>query len=247
MTSKWNDKEVIELFKCVEKFKEKSKSIKEAFSLHAKKFDRKPNSVRNYYYHEVDNLLKDSIRLKALKIDISKHQKQDVKFFSENEGEKIISAIDNLVKKGNSVRQACLKLSGGNVALMLRYQNKYRNQNVKKDETGRLVNILDFKNKQKVLTDSDINSLFMGFVKLVKKTAYDEASQSLKAERNSINFLLKKTVFNLSKREKEVEDLKNLNEKLKKENEQLLLQLTPLKKLERELSKPKDKKLEFVN
>ena len=120
-----------------------------------------------------------------------------MKFFGENEGEKIVEEINKLVRKGDSVRQACLKLSGGNVALMLRYQNKYRNQSVKGDDKQKFVNILDFKNRQKVLTDSDLNGLFMGLLKLLKKNAYEEALQSVKAESESMGYLLKKTIYQL--------------------------------------------------
>lgn len=236
MLGRWKDEEVKSLFKEVEKTKGKGKSIKEAFFNHAQKFSRKQNSVRNYYYREVDNLLKDAKRLKDLGINISKHQKQEVKFFGENEGEKIVEEINKLVRKGDSVRQACLKLSGGNVALMLRYQNKYRNQSVKGDDKQKFVNILDFKNRQKVLTDSDLNGLFMGLLKLLKKNAYEEALQSVKAERESMGYLLKKTIESLNKREKEICDLKDEIEKLSNSN-----------KLKNKLEKFKLKQTEIAN
>lgn len=228
--SKWDDKEVVDLFKEVERIKDENKSLKEAFSAHATKYKRRPNSVRNYYYHEVDDLLKNKVRLKKLGIDMSKHKKQEVKFFSEKEGEKIVEAIDKLVKEGNSVRQACLKLSGGNVALMLRYQNKYRNNAAKKTEAApKPINILEYRNKQKSLSDFDINSLFNGLVKLVKKMAYEEACVNLRKERDSISFLLKKSLIDLNKREKEIAVLKEEYNQLFAQNKVLSEKLSNLK------------------
>jgi len=230
---KWKDDEVVDLFKNVEDAKEHGKTIKDAFLVHAQKYERRPNSVRNYYYREVDDLINNESRLKKLGIDISKHKKQEVKFFSEKEGEKIIAAINKLVYEGNSVRQACLKLSGGNIALMLRYQNKYRNSQLKKQEVKQenKVNILDYKNKQKKLTEEDITSLFMGLVKLIKKMAFDEVAQTLKKERDSAGFLLKKALIDLNKKEREYESLKESFKEIEDKNKMLLEKVTALKLL----------------
>ena len=219
----WNDAEVIDLFSTIEKIKKENKTIKEGFLLHAKKYTRKPNSVRNYYYHEIDNLFKDKQRAKKLGINLANHQKQDISFFSEKETQSVVTDIQNLVNKGLSVRKACLKLSGGNVDLMLRLQNKYRNEILKdkKESSKNTVNILEFKNKQKSLSENDLNSLFMGLVKLVKKTAIEEASQAIRKEKDSISFMLKKTLSDLSSKEKEVELLKEKVLRLEEENQKL--------------------------
>lgn len=249
---KWENNEVIDLFRIVEEVKAEKKSIKEAFLVHANKYQRRPNSVRNYYYHEVDDLLKNKNRQKELEIDLAKHKKQEVKFFSEKEGDKIVEEINKLVKNGNSVRQACLKLSGGNVALMLRYQNKYRNYRLKKNEVTKTVNILDFKNKQKSLTDFDISSLFNGLVKLIKKSAYEEADFQVRKEKESLKFLLKKTLVELTKKEKEFEEIKERYKSLEDENKSLLQKLSNLrvekaKILTEKLSSLKKSKLGEIN
>lgn len=227
---KWDADEVKDLFREVEKIKKDGKCIKEAFSNHANKYLRRPNSVRNYYYHEVDELLKNKNRLRELNIDISKHKKQEVKFFSEKEGEKIVEEINKLVKEGNSVRQACLKLSGGNVALMLRYQNKYRNNNTKKtDENPKTVNILDFKNRRKDITDFDINSLFNGLVRLVNKIAYEQADTRIRNERDSFKALLEKALLDLNKKEKTLEVLKQEYRDLEEKNNLLTQKISALR------------------
>lgn len=219
--NRWEDLEVKNLFSEVEETKKKGKAVRQAFIEHAKKHGRKPNSVRNYYYQEVNNLLADNGRVKELGIDISLHQKQEIKFFKEEEEEKIVKSIEALVNQGDSVRQACLKLSGGDVALMLRYQNKYRNHTIKSFNDEKPANILEFKSPQRGLSDSDLNSLFMGLVRLVKKTAIEETSLQLKKEKDSVSFLLKKTLIELHKKEREINILKEDILKLTKENKKL--------------------------
>lgn len=59
MIGLWEEEEVKTLFQLVEDCKKNNISIKEAFLKHSQLYARKPNSVRNYYYHEVDNLNKD--------------------------------------------------------------------------------------------------------------------------------------------------------------------------------------------
>ena len=259
---KWEDAEVIDLFRQIEQTKEKKLSIKQAFAIHAQKYSRRPNSVRNYYYHEVDDLIKNKDRLKKLGINISKHKKQEVKLkddenkkllqklqkIQNNEGEQIVKEIDKLVLKGNSVRQACLKLSGGNVALMLRYQNKYRNNLAKKqnDNISKPINILEYKNKQKTLSDVDINSLFLGLVKLVKKMAYEQAAANIFKEKESMGYLLKKALIDLNKSEKEVKILKESCMALEQENKNLVekisnLKLSNAKELAKKISQLKEK------
>ena len=166
----WNDDEVKNLFAEVENCKKKSVSLKEAFVNHAKKFSRKPNSVRNYYYHEVDNLKDDVKRCERLSIDLRLHQKNHFENFDENEQSLLVEKIDALVGQGMSVRSACYKLCKGDLTLMTRYQNKYQSVKKEKLKTKNVDNVILFKNKQKVLTDNDINSLFLGLVKLIKKS-----------------------------------------------------------------------------
>ena len=84
----WNDEEVKELFGEVENCKHGQTALKNAFCLHAKKYKRKPNSVRNYYYHEVENLKNDGARCKNLNIDLSKHDKTHFKNFDKTRTKK---------------------------------------------------------------------------------------------------------------------------------------------------------------
>ncbi len=206
----WSDGEVKALFKEVESVKADGLSLKEAFLSHAQRYGRKQNSVRNYYYHEVDNLLGDAGRCKRLGIDISVHDKTHFESFDKLAEENLFEEIEKLLSEGLSVRSACLKLSGGDLTLMTRYQNKY--QNMKKKLGAE--NVIPF--RQKLLTESDINSLFLGLVKLIKKTALEE-------EKSKDGDLLKKAFEEIGRKDRQLEELKAKFEKLKIENEALKL------------------------
>ena len=210
----WNDNEVKSLFSTVEKCKEENNSLVFAFSEHAKKFNRKPNSVRNYYYHEVDNLTNDSKRCKSLEINLEKHDKSHFVCFDKIQENDLFAEIDKMTAQGMSVRSACLKLSDGDLALMTRFQNKYQNMKRKLIQNKKIENnIIPFK-KQRTLTDSDINSLFLGLVKLIKKTAQDEL---LEQGKNPIELLKNEIAI----KNREFESIKNQLENLKKENTKL--------------------------
>lgn len=206
MKSIWSDEEVKSLFNTVEEKRGKGESLKNAFSMHAQKFHRKGNSVRNYYYHEVDNLQKDDARRTRLNIDLKKHIKNRLVPFSKEQEEKFLSEVKALTDKGMSVRSACFKLSNGDMTLMTRLQNKF--QNLKKEKVEKKDNIITFKSR-KTLTDADINSLFAGLVKLVKKNAYEEVNVKIKEEKETSEYLLKEAYLELNKKEKEITKLKN--------------------------------------
>lgn len=206
MKSIWSDEEVKSLFNTVEEKRGKGESLKNAFSMHAQKFHRKGNSVRNYYYYEVDNLQKDDARRTRLNIDLKKHIKNRLVPFSKEQEEKFLSEVKALTDKGMSVRSACFKLSNGDMTLMTRLQNKF--QNLKKEKAEKKDNIITFKSR-KTLTDADINSLFAGLVKLVKKNAYEEVNVKIKEEKETSEYLLKEAYLELNKKEKEINKLKN--------------------------------------
>lgn len=229
----WKNSEVKELFGMVEDYKEKNKSLKLAFIAHAQKYGRKPNSVRNYYYHEVDNLKVDDKRLKSLGINLNLHNKTTVAYFSPEEEKDLMKEVDQMVKKGISVRKACLTLSGGDVGQMLRYQNKYRNylaKNKKNQEKNddlikketKPDNIITFKRTGKTLSDSEIQSLFMGLVRLVKRHAIEESDELYKAKLTEANNNLRKAIASLSANKRDYDKLKDELSKVKSENSRLV-------------------------
>lgn len=224
MKGLWNDNEVKSLFSKVEECKCKNKAIRNAFLQHGKEFNRQPNSVRNYYYHEIDNLIKDYNRCQRIGIDILKHKKTNIRYFSKDEENQLMKEIDDLVAKGYSVRKACLILSNNDIGQMLRYQNKYRNYLAKQgQEKGEVAdNVITFRKNSRAITEAELQSLFMGLVRLVKKNAVVESQESFRDEINKSNSLLRKTMVKLHNSESQLDVLKEKISLLQKENNKLI-------------------------
>lgn len=299
----WKDEEVKSLFEDVEWCKNKNLPLRTAFLQHAQKFGRKCNSVRNYYYFEVDNLQNDAPRRQRLNVDLSQHQKTHFQNFDKQNEEELFEKIQTLMRSGLSARAACLQISGGDLQLLTRFQNKYQNmkrklknaqnfiapqdkqgiqgiqdaqnnqnnsvnqsvyggqgnyenqenrnnqvrqenstiqriaensvqgvdvQNFDEIQPDALDNIIPFRSTKKSLSDADINSLFLGLVRLIKKNAQEEASVE---KQSSANAILRKAFSDLTKKEKENLQLKDDFAHLKAENALLR------KKLENNLRK----------
>ena len=226
----WKDSEVKDLFYTVETQKQNNKPLKQAFIAHALKYKRKPNSVRNYYYFQLDQLKYDIAKTKKLGIDLKQHEKLEIEYFSKDQEDKLIKQIEQQIKEGSSIRKACFNLSGGDLNLMLRYQNKYRNYIAKKTQTKLPDNVITFHSKKKAsLSDSDINSLFLGLVRLVKRSAIDEFAEKSKEQLAFANTSLRKALVDLNKKEKELDKLKEDFVKLKLENSRLVQNMIKLK------------------
>lgn len=209
----WSDSEVKLLFEEVEKNKAQGGAMKDAFDSFAKKQNRKPNSVRNYYYAEISRLHADEGRAKDLGIDLGKHQKSEFAFFSQEEKDKIIDKIQEKLNQGCSVRKACYLLSGGDVKEMLRMQNKYR------AETRAESNVLQFKKKQSSqVSDADVLSLFSGIMKIVKRNAAEQTRKEITAECRENREQLRELVLKIGQKERESQFLKSELKRLKNEN-----------------------------
>lgn len=217
----WKDSEVRALFCEVEESATKGQSLKSAFDNHAKKYKRASGSVRNYYYGEIEKLKKDDLRLKRLKIDLSKHAKANIEYFSKEEEKDFYQKVKNMVSSGMSVRKACLTLANGDSAKMLRYQNKFR-AIAKKEAKNKPNNIIRFTKRQTTITDAEIQALFAGLVRLVKRSAQEEADAKAKDREERANRELRRMIALLGEREREIEKVKEDFATIKKENEKLL-------------------------
>ena len=78
-------------------------------------------------------------------------------------------------------------------------------------------NIIKFRNKNK-LTDSDINGLFQGLVKLIRRAAMEDASQYSILEKENIQRQFQENILLINQKDEEIE-------KLKKENKLLRIQI----------------------
>ena len=239
---KWSDKEVKKLFFVVEQAKEESKSLLEAFKIYAKKTGRKQNSVRNFYYQEIENLKHDLNKQKKLGIDLEKHVVVRPDKFSKEDAIDLVKEILRKKIMGMSVRKACLQKAGGDVSTMVRLQNKFRNvvkyekelysqclKELREEGLEKGGNVVYLKKQEeKRLTDEDVSSLFMGLVKLVKRTAFENAERQIIGENKNSMAELRQTIAKLSAMEKKnkilLEDLeleKKKNKILSQENLEL--------------------------
>ena len=237
MQSKWNNVEVKKLFQTVEKYKNENKSLLDAFKEFAKKSNRKPNSVRNYYYLEIRELSQNIERQKKLGIDLSNHKVNFSDKFSEEETKSLIKEILRQKCMGVSVRKSCLNLADGDLSKMVRFQNKFRNisatnrklyeqclSELKIEGLGiksEKRNVVYMKPQERKLSDEDVNSLFLGLINLVKKTAIENVEKSLVSETEFANTTLRQTLSKLSQAEKTVSTLSSELTSLQIENKKL--------------------------
>lgn len=237
MKKSLNEKQIKQLLETVEECKQKNKPLLWAFEEIAKKFGRKKNSIRNFYYQFISRAEKEESLKEKYNINLEKHIKQNFSKFSSEEEAVLKQRIEEKLKQGFSVRNACLKLANNNPNLMVRYQNKYRN--LTKEKTSK-DNILKFPAKEKSgsdLTDEEIKSLFLGIVKLVKKNALKQADVLVKQKLEVINNQLIKSVKTTNDKEKEIEKLCEKNKELKTEIKKLKQKIVELRAISLELIK----------
>ena len=243
--SKWKDEEVAKLFAFIESGKKRGISLTGLFDEYAKMTNRMPNSVRNYYYNELNCLQNDISRQQKLNINLINHKKIDPKEFSQQETKELVIGVLKLTSKGMSVRKACQTLAGDDIAVMVRLQNKYRSTVAKNKElvnscikelnigSVRLKpapnNIIKMPDRRNVLTESDINSLFLGLVKLVKKQATEEAGRLFEKEKIKANAALRRTLTILSEKENELKLLRKQFKLINQEKEKLCEELKLLR------------------
>lgn len=187
--SRWNTSEIALLLKTARTARSKC----HAFSEVARITGRKTDSVRNYYYkfHAVS--------------------KKQVVPFHDAEVRALLKQIVLGTSRGESVRSICHAMAKGDRAGLLRLQNKYRciaKRNPERiakvakmlEGQGYLVKIPSIiksnvitmplpKTADKKLTDVDINNLFMGLVRLIRKSASDERDNQIQLLKNEIERL----------------------------------------------------------
>ena len=212
----WKDAEVKCLFDFVQEYNKSNKPLSQAFKDYAQKSGRKPNSVRNYYYLELSNLIENASRAKKLDISLAWHSKKQAKFFSEEETNQAMKKIDELGKCGYSVRKACLTIANGNIEEMVRLQNKYRAMT--KKSQPKQSNVLTMPKRTNKLSDNEINSLFLGLVRLVKNQAKQEANLIMRDDKEKANNMLRSAILELANKDRQIANLKTQFELLKSEN-----------------------------
>lgn len=268
--SAWNEQEIFELFKLIENYKKNNKAIIKAFEKYASMSNRKKNSVRNYYYAKLKEFERDTKLAQKFNVDFKWHTKSEQIFFTPEETELSMKKINNLLEKGYSVRKACFEVACGDVKKMLRFQNKYRNLNHKSKNQNKPKNsfsdissnelnldkilrnniknsdnILVMPHQKTMLTDGEITSLFMGLVKLVKKTARTQCDMDVLSQMQSANAELRKSIKTLADKDREIKFFRKKFELLTNEKTKLKEELSKLRSQNAELIKAGDSPIKF--
>jgi len=219
MKNGWSDKEIKCLFDLVEKNNEQNMPVMKSFEFYAKKSNKNKLTVRNFYYSFIKLLKNNENLAKKLDIDLSKHQIQKFEHFDDEQEKQLIEQIEKLVKSGCSVREACQRLSDGDIKRMIRLQNKY--QNCK--EKCKIIAFPEQKSKKNTqkLSDNEINSLFLGLVKLVREQAFGESEQKVKQYLEVSSQEKRKQIVNNQQKDLQIEFLKKQIKELKEQNENL--------------------------
>ncbi len=122
----WTIQEMKRLFQLCGEAQRQNKGLKTAFETIAAETNRKPNSVRNYYYAQVKTLSLLPDYGKSLGITAVKHKKASFTLFTDKEIKQLIKDILIRQSSGESVRAITTSMAAGDKSLMLRCQNKYR-------------------------------------------------------------------------------------------------------------------------
>ena len=206
-------------------------SLLDVFNKYALISGRKPYSVRNFYYklcelYENNAEIRQVLNKNGIKLNV------DSFHFTNAETERLMWAVlDNTDRK--SVRQKCLELANGDMKLMIRYQNKYRNtlkndaELVEKviaslnsqDKSTRLIKKNNISVmpvlREKEVSNKDIEALFWGLVRLVKKSAEEDIDATLRREAEFANTALQNSLIDLRRKEVLINELREQNVELK--------------------------------
>ena len=110
----WSDDESRLLWETADEAQQQGLPLKAVFERIAEKTGRRPNSIRNYYYAQVQKREGGAQR--------------PARFvpFTQQEVDWLMEQVLTARAQGQSVRSCLQSLAGGDHSLMLRYQNKYR-------------------------------------------------------------------------------------------------------------------------
>ena len=98
--SKWDDEEIKTLFKFVEIKKQEGMPLIKIFAEYATKTLRHANSVRNYYYKELGNMLNNTKIADDFGINLKNHTITQSQPFSQNEELQVVNQINELKEQG---------------------------------------------------------------------------------------------------------------------------------------------------
>ena len=217
----WCDEEVKTLFKFVEIKRSEGIPLIAIFEQYANFTSRQKNSVRNFYYGELELLQENGELCKKLGISLQQHKAKNVVPFGDNDTKELIKDINLLLEAGYSVRGACLELAGGDAKKMIRLQNKFR-QETKYKKKVQMGNVIKMPIKKEAISDGEINALFLGLIKLVKKQERENQREQFEKQLLDGNEKLKIAIaegianrYKIEKLQEQIKILSDENESLK--------------------------------
>lgn len=110
----WRQDEIDLLFSAVNEATDKGTPLRDVFADVGERLSRKPNSIRNFYYARVRETPQLCTRQAPFRA------------FTPDELHQLLRGVLIGRGQGESVRACVTRMSGGDKAGMLRYQNKYR-------------------------------------------------------------------------------------------------------------------------
>ena len=110
----WSQQEANMLWETADEAQVNGLPLKSVFEHIATQTGRRPNSIRNYYYAQVQRRMGDEPRTKRFVP------------FGHEEVRSLMEQVLRERAKGHSVRSCLQRMANGDHSLMLRYQNKYR-------------------------------------------------------------------------------------------------------------------------
>lgn len=225
----WSLEQISELVSLVNE--KGDKSLREVFDDYARKHKRNLYSVRNFYYFlireaERNYKVRELLINNEIKLGYTNH-------FGKEEERTVLKTI--LIDNKKSVRATCLMLANGDKKLAIRYQNKYRNslksnakvirylveeiqdsgQKCRINSGGKILQIPRAKSNLNYVSEDEIRALFLGLVRMVKRSAEQELENKqnlqIKMEANKLNEIK----IDNSKKMILIQELKAQNESLK--------------------------------
>lgn len=134
----YTQEEAKSLIDYISEGKEEGKTLTFLFESFGKSHGRAKGSVRNYYYMLLKS--RDDEKVRPLLKDCTLRA-GEIKEFTEEETDKILTEIITEKSKGLSVRRAIRNVAGDDEKKVLRYQNKYRNVLKKQPERIRALSL----------------------------------------------------------------------------------------------------------
>ena len=179
-------------------------------------------STKKFEEKNIEKIVKN-MKLKKLQDRLAVEIEKDIKNSENNtfsENNKNIKKINEKTNK-NQIKSEYFNnylKNKYNFETNKKFENKKEIVESSKKQGGEVVVM---PKKKTALSDSEINSLFLGLVKLVKKAAEESAEASSLQEAKSANKSLREAIVALAEKEREVEILRQKFEVVKNEKEKL--------------------------